>query len=120
MCLKISVLATFLCISVLLPLNLSVGNKETTYNNYETNSIQNKTLSNYEITTIENIFENMETSKNKLYVIVFVSWVLVVYALMLLENEWIGLLALRRTYYTEVTYTISVFSPWSFLSQDYN
>jgi len=120
---------TILAIAVVLPINLTANcftNDDGTLECYS--SPYDKNLTNYEMTTIENIpvleitddLENQFSWYNaifgasfkifgsnygsflgRLYAIVAVSWIMIFYCLHLLKREWIDALALRRVFYLE-------------------
>jgi len=112
MCLKITCLATVLCLFLILPLNITAR----CYYDMDLDECSvtagNRKLTNFERTTAYNIqpirddknrFVNASFSSGlgRLYAIVIVSWILVFYALKLISREWVENLSLRRVFYLE-------------------
>mmetsp|Transcript_1760 Transcript_1760/g.2442 ORF Transcript_1760/g.2442 Transcript_1760/m.2442 type:complete len:1420 (-) Transcript_1760:1101-5360(-) len=117
LCLKVSALATVLCICIILPINLTARCYNTDVSECLVQGSYN--LTNYEKTTLANIPPLVFESDNetnirsviwgstypelliRLYVIVFCSWAVTVFTCKLLANEWVEALAMRRVYYLE-------------------
>ncbi len=124
-CLRTAMLGTILAICIVLPINLTA---DCNWNDGFLACTRNSTLSNYEITTIENIpilevdevliekygwqisivgasfsifGSNYGSFLGRLYAIVCVSWIMIFYCLHLLKKEWVDALALRRVFYLE-------------------
>jgi hypothetical protein len=110
---KVVILATVLCLAIILPLNLSArcwnwdegGDRST-----ENCNVNTYNLTNYERTTLANIPALNDVGDNldprpgilgRLYGIVFCFWVICFYACTILRREWIEMVALRRVYYLE-------------------
>ncbi len=124
-----AILGTFLGGCIILPINLTAncfqddGGFTSCYD-----TPNNLNLTNYEVTTIENIpildisdellnefnwwhsifgasfkifGSNYGSFLGRLYAIVLVSWIMIFYCLHLLKKEWVDALALRRIYYLE-------------------
>lgn len=106
---RISLVASFLCITILLPLYFTAQ----CYGDADLNSSacleSSYNLTNYERTTMANIPTSsrqvLESGRAfvvaRLYATAFSFWVLVAYILVALNVEWIQMLALRRVYYLE-------------------
>ena len=120
-----ALLGTVLALGVVLPINLTA----TCQLDIQCYSLpHDRNLTNYEITTIENIpvLEISDELKNeyswynsifgasfkifgsnygaflgRLYAIVSVSWIMIFYCLHILRKEWVDALALRRVFYLE-------------------
>lgn len=131
MCRRLAVLATTLCICILLPVYYSAQ----CYSSADLNSVQcssaHYNLTNYDRTTLANVpaylsnqnyYSNNNTLSNnitagsanwttvflpkngilwRLYCAVFCVWILIAYTFQLLDTEWIQILAMRRVYYLE-------------------
>ena len=85
----------FICIVIILPLNLTA---------HEGDGVGNVTLTNYGRTTIANIFNNnniTDPALLRLYVIAFCTWYITYFALRNIERDWKENLVLRRVYYLE-------------------
>jgi len=114
LCLKVSILATVLCICVILPVNFTAEHSpEQAYNN--TNTYSQTTFANIPDmftntnTTwyrIDGLFTNAFTKETtgitiRMLTILCVAVVLYTYTCVLIWEEWIQNLALRRVYYLE-------------------
>eukprot|EP00536_Pseudo-nitzschia_multiseries_P007157 jgi/Psemu1/286916/fgenesh1_pg.165_\ len=117
LCLRVSSLAVFLHILIVLPLYRTSqcsaigGDLDAVY-------CQEQNLTDYQRFTMENIpfLQNstqydeglkgfflpaQERALLRLYMVVFVSWIVISYTYVLLEREWRDMLALRRVYFLE-------------------
>jgi hypothetical protein len=116
LCLKVAILATFVCVVIILPLNMtSVCNAEalgsdTDYFIATCQPLWN--LTDFENTTLAHIPSLKELDKNlygnvfnsqlgRLYGIVLCTWIIYIYTCVLLWREWQDALALRRVFYLE-------------------
>ena len=95
LCLRVTAMVCFICIVIILPLNLTA---------HEGDGVGNVTLTNYGRTTIANIFNNnniTDPALLRLYVIAFCTWYITYFALRNIERDWKENLVLRRVYYLE-------------------
>ena len=95
LCLRVTAMVCFICIVIILPLNLTAQ---------EGDGSGNPTLTNYGRTTIANIFNNnniTDPALLRLYVIAFCTWYITYFALRNIERDWKENLVLRRVYYLE-------------------
>jgi hypothetical protein len=118
LCLRVTATATFFCVCVILPLNLSACGETD-----EFCSSQNANLTNYGRTTIANIIQTTNTTALqstdfqfwsaffwthssvshllRLYAISLCTWFITWYTLKSVKREWRENLVLRRVYYLE-------------------
>ena len=120
-CLKMAILGTFLGLFIVLPLNLSAS---CSFDQYMFTCLQSN-QTDYEVTTIESIpvlnitssddswwtvvimsSFNLYEGENRaylgrLYGIVIVAWIMILYCTRVLEKEWVDALTLRRLFYLE-------------------
>jgi len=107
LCMRITLVATFLCLVIILPLNLSARCWNFSNTDAQNCNIATYNLTNYERTTLANIpslaaaTQAPSTILGRLYGIVLCSWLICLYACMAIQQEWIEMLALRRVYYLE-------------------
>ena len=120
LCLRVSFLATVLCLGIILPLNLTAQCQHFSSLDNET-ACELDSLSNYEKTTLNNIPSLKDLSGSvdgislndsivggtftfilgRLYAIVFCSWIVTWYSIRLIRLGWVDALAMRRVYYLE-------------------
>lgn len=110
LCLRVSAVSALLCLSIILPLNLSARCFGDKTNQFSYCLDDNYNLTNYERTTLANI-PSLETIDKesilprdvlwRLYIIVLCSWFITFFACISIKREWIDILAIRRVYYLE-------------------
>ena len=109
---RITLVAAFLFIVILLPIYYTSQcwqfNTQAEYDQCFPNATNVTALTNYERTTIANVppadAQTISTSGGilwRLYMTVVCFWVIVIYVLRALGNEWVQVLAMRRVYYLE-------------------
>lgn len=105
-CLRVSTLAFFVYTLVLLPVYWTAGCSDQMVK--ELCVVGNKTLTNYDRTTLANIVPATNVNATeliglsaRLYAVVFCSWLVTWYACYELKQEWVDVLAMRRFYFLE-------------------
>jgi len=107
---RITALITFLCISIIMPLFLS-AQCFTESEMLEPQCQLNMTnMTDYERTTIQNVPPINYTEQHqtiiqsnhaRLYAVSFIFWIVLIYTVQQLKQEWIHIIAMRRVYYLE-------------------
>lgn len=100
LCLRVTAVVCFICIAIILPLNLT-SSCDTSQG---LDCSENTKLTNYGQTTIANIFNHnniTDPALLRLYVIAICTWYIAYYVLKNVERDWKENLVLRRVYYLE-------------------
>ena len=112
LCRRIAFVASLLCIGLLLPLYYTAQCSNLNENNADNNTqsiceTESYNLTDYERTTIANVHPIQSQSfdlgvvLSRLYVTAFCFWIILLYCMYLLSQEWIQILAMRRVYFLE-------------------
>ena len=117
-CMKVTALATFLALSVILPINYT-GSCYSYFQDFNDNSREilddnwqslcsSTNMTTYVRTTLANIppvSNSNNTSQNgntaRLIAISLTTWIISIYSLLLIRREWLAMSILRRKYYLE-------------------
>jgi len=120
---RVVILTTILALGIILPMNLYAG---FCHDSDVLDCHESQNITTYEMTTLMNIplvkhpngnnlladsltvigkstykLNEYYTEYYRFYVVVIVSWIIIVYTMRLLSKEWVDALALRRVYYLE-------------------